>query len=163
MAEWPSASAGRGVTALPSPAASPLGRLLGPSDPSQVTPYHHKARGQVAELRVGEEALYSPGHRRAILTIHAEHGDARMTPRRVSADIAEPPVEGDQEAASLPGGVEDRRIIRATQALLGDGVDVVSQRLRRPASSRRQVLVQLQLQPGEGSRGKSSSWASRAA
>jgi hypothetical protein len=86
-----------------------------------------------------------------------------MTPRRVPSDIAEPPVEGDQEAAGLAGGVEDRRIIRATQALLGGAVDVVSQRFRRSASCRRQILVQLQLQPGEGSRGKSSAWARRAA
>jgi hypothetical protein len=71
MAGWPASSPGRAVTANPPPAAPPVGHLLRALDPSLVTPYHHDAAGQVAELRVGEEARYGPGHPRAIFAVHA--------------------------------------------------------------------------------------------
>ena len=128
-----------------------------------MTAYHHNAAGQVAELLVGEEALHGGGDRRAILALDPDDGNARMTPGRVAANISQASVKGDQEPAIPLRCVQDNRIIGAGQTLICDGVNIVSEGLRHPTGLGGQVLVELQLQPGEGSRGNSSSCASRAA
>ena len=72
--------------------------LLGSTNSHGVASDHHDATAQVAETVVFEDSGERsddgvwPGFWRA------EHGDARVTARRVEADIAEPAVEGDEEA-----------------------------------------------------------------
>jgi hypothetical protein len=98
-----------------------------------------------------------------IFALDPDDSDAGMTSGRVAAEISQTPVEGDEEAAIPLRGVQEHRIVGADQTFVCDGVNIVSERLRHPTGVGGQVLVERQLQPGEGSRGSSASFARRAA
>ncbi len=126
-------------------------------------PDHDQRSGQVAPPGPIEQSADRICDGRAAGHSEAEDGDPGVSPRWVPTYVTEAHIEGDQEAALPLGGCEDVPVGRAEHPFVGHRVDVVAERLGCRSGGRRQVLVELELQPELGSNGYSSSWASREA
>ena len=87
------------------------------------------------------------------MDVYANYGDTGMTAGRVTADVAQPSVEGDDETTLASCGVEHMGIIGPGEALVGNGVHVVAKRFRHRPGVVGKILVELEPQPGAGSSG----------
>lgn len=99
--------------------------------------------GEGAEVGKVARSLMALARVTADWSVGRRCDDACMASRRVGADAAEPPVEGDQDPAVLGDGHDDVRGRDAIDAFGRNGVDVVPGCLEDRSGEGRQVLVKL--------------------
>lgn len=114
-------------------------------------------------VRIGEggqvaDRLTSCGGR---LVGQTQDNDAGMTAWRVCADVTQPAVQGNQDPPRRGGCGNNVSVQRADQALLSDGIDVVTGASQDRGRRDGQILVELKFHRDCGS-GSSSSRASAA-
>lgn len=111
------------------------------------------AAAEIAEPIIAEKASDRVGRRYRILAVQTKDGNPGMGTRWVATDVSEPSVQRDEEALGTCRCPQDARIISSGYPLVLYGVDVVSERRCRLSCVCRQILVELDLQPGAGSSG----------
>jgi len=115
------------------------------------------ATGVLGSVRLARSVSFADGRWR--LVGQPEHDDARVTAGRVTANVPQAAVEGDQDPAGCGGRGHDVGVGRTGQALGGHGIDACD--LQSGGRRDGRVLVQLALHRVCGI-GSSSSRASAA-